>query len=68
MAKKTPLDLYDKAIMKAMKKMDIPLTSRRIATTTRMHQKTAKLHISKLSKIGKIKPIPFGKRKKFKLS
>ncbi len=65
--KKSSFDLYDQAIVKAMKKMDIPLTSRRIATTTRMHQKTAKAHLDKLSKDRKVKSITFGKRKKFKL-
>ncbi len=65
--KKTLFDLYDRAIIKAMKKIDIPLTSRRIANTTSMHQKTAKLHLDKLSDLGRIKPIKFGKRKKFKL-
>jgi len=65
--KKKPLDPFDNAILKAMKKIDIPLSSRRIANTTEMHQNTAKLHIGKLSKLGRIKPIKFGKRKKFKL-
>lgn len=61
------IDPFDAAILKALKRINLPMTTRRISVKTRMHPTTAKLHLKKLSGLGKVKRVTSGKRKKYRV-
>lgn len=58
-------DLFDKAILRLLSKIKIPLTTRQIGLRTRMHPMTAKKHLTRLLRQKKVKKIKTGKTNRF---
>jgi len=57
------LDLFDKAILKVLQKFGIPLSTRMIGIKARMSPITARIHLEKLRRNGKVFSKNFSIRK-----
>ena len=56
-------DLFDKAIIRTLRRFGIPLSTRMIAIKSRMHPVTAKAHLDRLYRKGKLHTKKIGSKR-----